>query len=119
VATDDDWKDLEKNMGMDTTIAKLFGPRGTSEGDKIKGSGWSSDDNATNESGFSAYPGGYRSIDGTYYDQGSMEGYWTVTSEKGSLSAIERRLYSGSQIYRTYSYKRTGYAVRCVKDTIE
>ena len=60
VPTDEEWKELEMFLGMSQSEANGTGWRGTDEGSKLKAtSGWSGF-NGTNESGFSALPGGSR-----------------------------------------------------------
>jgi uncharacterized protein (TIGR02145 family) len=70
VATDEEWKQLEMYLGMSQSEANLTGIRGTVEGGKLKEAGtvhWQSPNTgATNESGFTALPGGYRFIFGSF-----------------------------------------------------
>jgi uncharacterized protein (TIGR02145 family) len=109
VPTDAEWQTLVDYLG-DSTVA----------GGKMKEVGathWlSPNTGATNESGFTALPGGCRHFLGTYY---SMRGYaifWSST-EINSLGAWYRSLISSdSVIHRNCDYTRTGYSVRCVKD---
>ncbi len=121
VPTDEEWKVLEKYLGLDYSEAKDTGLRGTDEGGKLKESGtshWNTPNTgATNESGFSGLPGGYRRHDYGFYDFiGDRTSFWS-TSETSPYSAWSRILshyYSG--IYREYFNKKNGYSVRCVMD---
>ena len=65
VPTDEEWKELEMYLGMSQTEADDTGYRGTNEGGKLKEAGtthWETPNTgATNETGFSALPGGCRS----------------------------------------------------------
>ncbi len=124
VPTDEEWKELEMYLGMSQSEADDTGWRGTDEGDKLKEAGhvhWNEDEygdiNGTNESGFTALPGGYRSC---YYGNYSSIGYgayfWS-SSEGNSSSAWSRRLgYLNSGMSRNYDYKAYGFSVRCVRD---
>ena len=57
---------------------------------------------ATNESGFTVLPGGYRSTDGYFYYLG-RHGYWWSATESGSSSAWSRYLhYSSDDVSRGY-----------------
>jgi uncharacterized protein (TIGR02145 family) len=88
-------------------------------GGKMKSTtGWNAPNTgATNESGFTGLPGGYRYFNGTYYDIG-YNGYWWSSTEDGSNYAWNRYLYyDSSDVYRNPSQiKQDGFSVRCVRD---
>ena len=121
VPTDDEIKQLEMHLGMSQSEADDSGYRGTDEGGKLKEEGtahWSSPNaGATNESGFTALPGGYRGYDySNYYDMGSYGYFWSST-EIHSNSAWYRKLYYDlSGVYRGSNSKQYGFSVRCVRD---
>jgi uncharacterized protein (TIGR02145 family) len=120
VPTDDEWKQLEMHLGMSQAEADDVGWRGTDEGGKLKEAGtthWQSPNTgATNESGFTALPGGYRHNDGTFYHMGDNAYFWSST-EIGSDYAWARHLtYSSSLVFRYDNYRRYGFSVRCVRD---
>lgn len=85
---------------------------------------------ASNSSGFSAQPGGFRSRSGTfqYMGPGTFEnyGYWYCSSDPNAGYWYLYRLASFSEALTTSGgfmdaaagpfWKREGYAVRCVKD---
>lgn len=72
---------------------------------------------ATNESGFTALPGGARSPDGSYgslYDGGF---YWSSTAYSSTFAWCRVLTINGvDAIYRNSTYKRNGMSVRCLKD---
>jgi uncharacterized protein (TIGR02145 family) len=89
-------------------------------GGKLKETGlthWSSPNSgATNESGFTAIPGGYRHYNGGFYSIGSDGMWWSSTESPGNL-AYYRYLFNGSQNMRSYDgSQRNGYSVRCLRD---
>ena len=89
-------------------------------GSKMKSVGtqyWRSpNEGATNKSGFSGLPGGYRNYDGTSYSIGEF-GYWWSSSEYHSTSAWDRSLsYYYGGVYRSYSSQAYGFSVRCLRD---
>ena len=89
-------------------------------GDKLKESGtshWSSpNEGATNEYGFTALPGGYRSSNGTFYDIGNYGYWWSATEYNASYAWYRLMLYNLSKVYRFYYNKELGFSVRCVRD---
>jgi len=120
VPSDSEWKQLEMYLGMSQEEADTTGWRGTDEGGKLKEAGtthWQSPNTgATNESGFTALPGGYRNTGSSFYGMGLMAYFWSST-EGGRYGTWVRYLdFSSSQINRSYFTKRFGFSVRCVKD---
>jgi uncharacterized protein (TIGR02145 family) len=120
VPTDEEWKQLEMYLGMSQAEADATGWRGTDEGGKLKETGtthWlSPNPGATNESGFTALPGGFRNFNGSFYDVGGTAYFWSSTEYDGS-HAWDRDLYcSYSMVDRGYDDKQNGYSVRCVRD---
>lgn len=121
--TDEEWKQLEMCLGMSQTEADYVGTRGTDEGGKLKDVGttywFSPNAGATNESGFSAMPGGFRRSDGSFDGMYLMAIFWSSTV-KDPDSVWLRGLYTWwSTIYRWDSYgtgPHYGYSVRCVRD---
>jgi uncharacterized protein (TIGR02145 family) len=111
VPTDSEWQTLVIYLG-DSTVA----------GGKMKETGtthWCGPNaSATNESGFTALPGGFRQVYG-YYHMGNVAPFWSST-EHFSYNAWYRYLsciddYSG--VYRNDAGKAgNGFAIRCVKD---
>ncbi len=72
---------------------------------------------ATNESGFSGFPGGYRNTSGAYVDMGSL-GVFRSSSEYSSSQAwIHSLWYEDAVVYRGFNMnKNSGNSVRCVGD---
>jgi uncharacterized protein (TIGR02145 family) len=121
---DAEWKILE---GM---IDSQYGPgdpiwdspawRGLDAGGKLKESStahwYSPNTGATNGSGFTAIPGGYRDIRGNSFNVFYNADFWTSTAF-GPDDAFRRRLgYASAQVNRESSGKAYGFSVRCIKD---
>jgi uncharacterized protein (TIGR02145 family) len=72
---------------------------------------------ATNSSGFTALPSGYRSTDGTYYNVGPYSRWWS-SNETNKPEAFTHDLGSGTIEIATYLYynKASGCSVRCIRD---
>ena len=71
---------------------------------------------ATNESGFTAIPGGYRKNDGTFRNRGSYGYYGTTTESTEQSSWYWKVQYDGRDLYRYNLDKQSGFSVRCLKD---
>ncbi len=88
-------------------------------GGKMKEAGtthWASPNTgATNESGFTALPGGFRGSSGTYADIGKY-GYWWSATENNANFAWLHYLYFDINVYRANYTKELGLSVRCLKD---
>ncbi len=120
--SDSEWKQLEMYLGMSQTEADQTFDRGTDEGGKLKEKGtahWKSPNTgATNESGFSALPGGQRVSNGSF-DSMEYGSIWWLSSEFTVIGAWLRALgCDHSQIYRQKCDKDYGYSVRCLKSTL-
>jgi uncharacterized protein (TIGR02145 family) len=115
--TDEEWKQLEVALGMSQKKANTTGTRGAEFGAKMKSSdGWYKLGNGTNESRFSALPGGGRYDDGSFGNAGS-NGYWWSASEFDRNFAWGRGLgFESSEIYKGVNYKEGGFSIRCIKD---
>jgi uncharacterized protein (TIGR02145 family) len=74
---------------------------------------WQSpNDDATNESGFTGLPGGYRDFDGPFYFMDTIGFWWAST---GNASNYYLR-YNSSYILHADYTKSAGFSVRCIKD---
>jgi uncharacterized protein (TIGR02145 family) len=71
---------------------------------------------ATNSSGFTGLPGGYRFVDGSYAGLG-INGYWWSSSENGVGGAWYRNLnFESTNATKIGQGKELGYSVRCIRD---
>ncbi len=89
-------------------------------GGKLKEAGtthwYSPNTGATDESGFTALPGGYCFSSGSFHGIGN-DGYWWSASESDANNAWYRYMvFSYSFVNRYYDYKVARLAVRCVRD---
>jgi len=74
---------------------------------------------ATNESGFTALPSGYREPTGIFYDLGFSGYWWTKTSSTNGTDAYIRWLdynYSVAGDVTSHAAKSCAMSVRCIKD---
>ena len=117
VPTDGEWMTMEMALEMSESEANNTGGRGSDQGTQMKtGYGWYESGNGTNVSGFSGLPGGYCTINGTFFLAG-VDGYWWSSSSVGSFAWHRGLLYEQETVYRYQDYLRSGLSVRCVRDT--
>jgi len=115
--SDQEWQTLETALGMSSSDANSTGYRGAPVGTNLKNTdGWNNSGNGSNQSGFAALPGGYRSTDGTFDRVGDYGIWWSSTAYAAS-TAWSRGLYcDGASVSRGIDDKAYGFSVRCVRD---
>lgn len=118
VPFDDDWKTLEKYLGMDEAATNEFGYRGSGEGMDLKAdSGWVNSGNGTNSTGFNAIPGGYISSGGGGFNGIGNWATFHSASQTTDMLVIGRILMSdSSSIYRASFERAVGISIRCIKE---
>ncbi|MEI6143481.1 MAG: fibrobacter succinogenes major paralogous domain-containing protein, partial [Mariniphaga sp.] len=117
VATDSEWTTLSTFLGGESIAGDKLKEIGTSH--------WlSPNTGATNSNGFTAFPGGYRFLNGPFFSITNF-GYWwssTECSTDGStdgstLVAWNRSMsYRDKGVYRLGNSKVYGFSVRCLQD---
>jgi len=112
IPSDSEWQILIDYLGGDDVAGNKMKEIGISH--------WNpTNTGATNESGFTALPGGLREASGSFHYQG-YTGYWWSSTSNDTKSAWGRDMNCNqSQVSRsTFSSqsKKYGYSVRCVKD---
>lgn len=105
---------------MEWDTLKNFLGGGSIAGGKLKTRGtffWRSPNNeATGESGFSAFPGGLRNAAGTFSYVTIFDCWWS-SDEYSSYNAHSWYVYHGSgYLYKQTDSKSFGYSVRCLMD---
>ena len=123
IPTDDEWYILLEYLGG--------APSGSGEnwliaGGKMKDVGTIEDgdglwhtpnEGATNESGFTAIPAGFRLYDGQYYESGYYSIYWSSTAEYYSDAYFMwYLLHDDSRLYRGLFDSQTGLSIRCLSN---
>ena len=108
VPSDAEWQILIDFLGGESIAGGKMKETGTAH--------WKSPNTgATDKSGFSALPGGYRYHDGFYHM--SYHAYFFSSTEYATSCAWARILnYDNSEVYRYFGNKWDGYSVRCVRD---
>ena len=121
-----EWTTLEEYL-----IANHYNYDGTTTGNKIakamaSKTGWNldgiegnvgNDEYLNNSSGFSAYPEGWRTPWGSFYNEGKYAVFWCINESSDTSKALARDLYYADSFLDTGNWiKRNGFSVRFVKD---
>jgi uncharacterized protein (TIGR02145 family) len=109
IPSDEEWTTLSTYLGGEGVAGSKLKEAGTSH--------WKSPNpDATNETGFTALPGGYRYSNGTFFTIGSSAGWW-CSAEDSTTNAWCRSMDNYGSYLSSHSFgKALGQAVRCVKD---
>ncbi len=125
VPSDEEWSVLVKYLDPAADTTCLLCSQSAIAGGMMKSIGtieavtglWNSpNEGATNSSGFSGLPGGYRNYFGDYYYMGT-NGYWWSSTEDGPNGAWNRYLvYNDPLVGRWMNSTPDGWGVRCLRD---
>lgn len=109
VPTDAEWSTLTTYLGGESVAGGKLKEIGTTH--------WASPNaEATNETGFTALPWGFRYSYGTFTIVGN-HGYWWSSTEDNATYAFNRYMYySSGYVGKNYNKKAGGLYVRCVRD---
>ncbi len=123
--SDEEWMELELFLGMDEREIDRWACRGLKENiggklAKVDNNYWSETFVRTNETGFTAFPGGERNIwysEGEFYFKSinSIATYWTDT-RKDTQFAINRTIVNSGCIDRMLEFKEAGFSIRCIRN---
>jgi len=107
--TDAEWTSLTTFLGGESIACGKMKETGTTH--------WNSPNTgATNSSGFTGLPGGYRSTNGAFYNI-SYDGVFWSSSEGSTTNVWTRGLdYYGTNVFRFSYDKGYGFSVRCMRD---
>jgi uncharacterized protein (TIGR02145 family) len=126
VPSDAEWRQLEMYLGMTQEEADDIGWREHNVAGTLKSTRTEPDPHprwyipnigATNESGFSGLPGGYRSTEEDFFLIWKFGYWWSSTESFKDFRAWYRGLdYNFTGVLRYNTGKQIGLSVRCVKD---
>lgn len=111
VPSDEEWTALITYLGGENEASGKLREAGTAH--------WNSpNSDATNSSGFTALPAGFRQSNGSYYKKGEFGVWWSATEVNGDpVSAWERYLVNDyNHAYRGTDPKNFAFSVRCIKN---
>lgn len=111
IPTDQQWTELTSYLG-DAEAGNKLKESGTSHWKRPNSS-------ATNESGFTALPGGYRAMNLGYMVFGEGGCWWSSTEADPSSSWERGMNISRTDVYRTHVSRDFGFSIRCLKGAVE
>lgn len=114
IPTDVEWTELADCLGGESLAGGKLKSTGTIKG----GDGlWKSpNEGATNESGFSALPGGYRNYYANYGYMSTNGLWWSSTEDNGSYAWLRSLFYLSTNLLSNDYSKVYGLSVRCLRD---
>ena len=110
VSTDNEWITLESYLGGSSPAGGKLKETGTSH--------WLTPNRgATDESDFTALPGGWRRGDNGAFEWVENYGFWWTATEYISPESWHRKIwYDDDKTYRDFKHPKYGMSIRCVKD---
>ena len=113
--SDDEWKELERTLGMTDFLQNGRGWRKPVEERSLKSSvGWLSAADSADETGFSALPGGYCNDEGYYFNEGFFAYFWTSTQTSETDAWYRVLTYDIHDIGKFSYSKKYRFSIRCV-----
>ena len=117
VPTDEEWKQLQANLGDDENVGSALKESGNNHWRKPN-------TGATNMSGFTALPGGYRDTNGPfnllradgYWWSSTESNWWSSPGSSPTISFYINLRYDDSYFTRNAGDKAFGFCVRCIMD---
>ncbi len=111
VSTDNEWTELVDYLGGESIAGGKLKETGTTH--------WiSPNTGATNESGFSALPGGYRNMV-DFGSMGSLPYFWSSTEYSSNFAWYRFLHYDYSKVSSLSLNKELGFSVRCLRDSCQ
>ena len=119
--SDEEWMEMERFLGMpedELYLENQIRGKETNVAGKL-GAGselWNEkNSNSTNETGFSAKPGGMRVSAGWFHSINETAYFWTSSYYKDDYEIIHRAIVHNG-VLRFMLYKEQGLSVRCIKN---
>ncbi len=113
VPNEEEWTTLEAHLGGSKAAGTKMKEVGNEHWKKYN-TGFLSHEEATNESGFSALPGGL--CQRTFGFFGKSAFFWSSTDGADVLTYYHRLDFDSTYLLRNYFSKKFGLSIRCVKD---
>jgi uncharacterized protein (TIGR02145 family) len=109
VSTYVEWKTLTNYLGGENVAGGKLKETGTTHW-------WRSNADVTNETGFTALPGGSRSSDGEFKSIGGNGVWWSTSEILAPIACLRCMGCDASSVLTYLTEKLGGFSVRCIKD---
>lgn len=107
VPNEEDWDELVNFLGGEDIAGGKLKDTSDWQGENV---------GATNETGFTAVPSGYRLSDGTFLNEGIIATFWTSSEGEGN-NAWDRFMISKTAFVGRSQYGfENGFSCRCIKE---
>jgi uncharacterized protein (TIGR02145 family) len=121
IPSDEEWKTLEKTLGMEMAELEKTAWRGTNEADKLLAKYKAPTESelyafGTNESGFSGLFAGCRLFSGAINKEKNTAFWWTSTTSNANEAWYRYIDANQKKIFRQHTYTNYGFSIRCIKD---
>lgn len=117
VPTDEEWHQMALNLDASAVLDQA---ESLTAGGMLKETGtdhWADPNTgATNETDFTALPGGYRNFDGAFSGVTGNANFRTSTVFDDGFAWVRYMMYQSGTLYRDKGNHEGGFSVRCVKD---
>lgn len=104
IPTGADWYSLDELFTPDKVVSKI----------KSK-TGWLNNKNGTNESNFTALPGGYRNPDGGFVGL-NTDAKWWGASQRSGMGYVYYLYFANNRSTKIYDEPSAGLSIRCIKE---
>lgn len=121
IPSDEEWKTLEKTLGMQTSESEKTAWRGSVEADKLLAKYKAPTESeiyafGTNESGFTGLFAGCRLFSGAINKEKNTAFWWTSTPSSGNEAWYRYIDAKQKKVFRHHTYTTYGFSIRCIKD---
>ncbi len=111
IPSDAEWTTLTDFLGGETVAGGKLKEIGTTN--------WRTPNtNGSNETNFTALPGGYRFDNGLFSNNSDYGYWWCNTQSDASFAWFRTIAAASSNVYRNKLQKTNGFSVRCIRDGI-
>lgn len=109
IPSDDEWLELSNFCGDKDFAANKLKEAGLTH--------WlSPNEGVTNETGFTALPGGCRCMDGRFFGIGDAGSIWSSTEHSPTKAWYRVFHFDDSEFEKDYDRKECAFSVRCIQD---
>ena len=121
IPSDDEWKTMEKTIGMQNVELDKTAWRGNEEADKLLAKYFAPAESelyafGTNESGFNALFAGCRLFKGGLNKEKNTAFWWTSTPFNEKEAWYRYIDAKQKKVFRQHTYTSYGFSIRCIKD---